>query len=166
MLRQLLSKVQRCKDFSKSSKPCHVGIHWIALAEYSQMSTHVPINFSGFLNHFWLAKLATSSIKVNGLILTFPRLKIIHLMSEMWSIYLSLWNLYFIHHFTIRVPLESAVCYSHTFKNNLGMMQKFAKYLKESCCLASDQHFSFKYFPKNAFVRKVQSKLIVRHVSS
>ena len=22
--------------------PCHVGIHWIALAEYSQMSTHVP----------------------------------------------------------------------------------------------------------------------------
>ena len=30
------------KDFRKPSKPCHVGIHWIALTEYSQMSTHVP----------------------------------------------------------------------------------------------------------------------------
>ena len=31
-----------CKDFWKPSKPCPVGIHWIAIAEYSQMSTHVP----------------------------------------------------------------------------------------------------------------------------
>ena len=23
-------------------KPCHVGIHWIAVAEYSQMSAKVP----------------------------------------------------------------------------------------------------------------------------
>ena len=23
-------------------KPCHVGIHWKAFAEYLQMSTHVP----------------------------------------------------------------------------------------------------------------------------
>ena len=36
----LSSKAQRCKDIRKSSKPCHVGIHWTALAEYSQMSTH------------------------------------------------------------------------------------------------------------------------------
>ena len=42
MLRLLLSKGQGRKDFSKTSKPSHVGIHWIALAEYSQMSTHVP----------------------------------------------------------------------------------------------------------------------------
>ena len=28
--------------FLKPSKPCHVGIHWIGLTEYSQMSTHVP----------------------------------------------------------------------------------------------------------------------------
>ena len=28
--------------FQKPSNPCHVGIHRIALAEYSQMSIHVP----------------------------------------------------------------------------------------------------------------------------
>ena len=52
--------------FLKPSKPCHVGIHWIALDEYSQMSTHMP-GFRScpfFLRHFELAKLATSSIKV------------------------------------------------------------------------------------------------------
>ena len=32
------------QNLSKPSKPCHDGIHWIALAEYSQMSTHL----SGF----------------------------------------------------------------------------------------------------------------------
>ena len=37
MLRVLSSKAQR-----KSSKPCYVGIHWRALAEYFQMSTHMP----------------------------------------------------------------------------------------------------------------------------
>ena len=25
------------KIFEKTSKPCHVGIHWIVLAEYSQI---------------------------------------------------------------------------------------------------------------------------------
>ena len=30
------------KSFEKPSRPCHVGIHRIALVEYSQMSTHVP----------------------------------------------------------------------------------------------------------------------------
>ena len=29
------------QNFWKPSKPCHVGIHWKALAEYSQMSTHL-----------------------------------------------------------------------------------------------------------------------------
>ena len=42
MLRLLMSKAQERKDF------CCVGIHWIALAEYSQLSTHVP----GFLASF------------------------------------------------------------------------------------------------------------------
>ena len=31
----------------KPSKPCHVGIHWIALLEYSQVNIHVP-GFQGF----------------------------------------------------------------------------------------------------------------------
>ena len=58
MLRLLSSKEQGRKDFWKSSKPCHVGIHWIAFAENSHMSTHVPgfhFHFSGFcidqINH-------------------------------------------------------------------------------------------------------------------
>ena len=43
-----LSKEHGCKDFFKASKPCHVGIRRIALAEYSQMSTHVPLGFNCF----------------------------------------------------------------------------------------------------------------------
>ena len=68
MLSLLSSKEQGRKDFWKPSKPCHVGINWIALIEDSQMSTHVPgfQSFFRFLQHFVLAKLATSSIRVNG----------------------------------------------------------------------------------------------------
>ena len=42
MLRLLSSKAQGRKYFWKPSKPCHVSIHWKALAEYSHMSTHLP----------------------------------------------------------------------------------------------------------------------------
>ena len=51
ILRLLSSKVQGRKDFWKPSKPCHVGIHWKALAECSQMSTHLP-GFQSFLRLF------------------------------------------------------------------------------------------------------------------
>ena len=51
MLRLLLSKAQERKEFWKPSKPCHVGIHWIALAEYSQESTHLP-GFQSFFRIF------------------------------------------------------------------------------------------------------------------
>ena len=36
------------------SKPCHVSFHFKPLAEFSQMSTHMPgfHSFSAFLNHF------------------------------------------------------------------------------------------------------------------
>ena len=64
-------------------------------------------------------------------------------------------NTYDVIPFTLRVTLESIVCYSHTFGNNLGIKREFTKYLKESCCLASDQHFSFKCFPENAFVSEI-----------
>ena len=70
MLRLLSSKAQWCKDFRKTTKPCHVGIHSIALVEYSQMSTYMPwiqLIFLGFLHHFVLTKLATSSIRVKSL---------------------------------------------------------------------------------------------------
>ena len=39
--------------------------------------------------------------------------------------------------FTLRVFLENIVSYFHTFENNLGIKQKFSKYLKESCRLTS-----------------------------
>ena len=61
--------------------------------------------------------------------------------------------------FTLRVALESIVCYSHIFGNNLEIKLKFTKYLKESCCLTSDRHFSFKCFLENAFVSKIFPKL-------
>ena len=60
---------------------------------------------------------------------------------------------------TLRAFLESIVCYFHIFEKNFGIKQKFTEYLKKSCCLASDRHFSFKYFPKNAFVRKILPKM-------
>ena len=39
------------KDFWKTSIPCHVHIHWIALAEYSQMSTQMT-GCQSFLRFF------------------------------------------------------------------------------------------------------------------
>ena len=53
--------------------------------------------------------------------------------------------------FTLRNPLEPNVCYFRTFANNLRTKLKFTKYLKESCSLDPDKHFSFKCFPDNAF---------------
>ena len=48
MLRLLSFKSQKRKNLWKPSKPYHVGIHWKALAEYFQMSTHLP----GFQSFF------------------------------------------------------------------------------------------------------------------
>ena len=60
MLRLLLSKAQGCKYFWKTCKQCHVGIHWIALAEYFQMSTHMQgfQSFSGFLASFCIGQIS------------------------------------------------------------------------------------------------------------
>ena len=63
--------------------------------------------------------------------------------------------IYMFNPLTLRVSLEGIVCYFHTLENNLLMKQKFTEYLKESCCSASDQHFTFKYFQENAFVGKI-----------
>ena len=52
----LLSKAQGCKDFRKPSKPCHIGIHWLALVEYSQMSTNYQCTgVSIIFQFFWLS---------------------------------------------------------------------------------------------------------------
>ena len=68
-LQLLLLRAQGPKDLCKPSKPCLVGIHWIALTEYSQMSTHVPgfqSLFSLFLHRLVSVKLAISSIRVKS----------------------------------------------------------------------------------------------------
>ena len=67
MLRLLSSKEQGCKDFWKSSKPFHVGIHWIFIPRV--LFRWVPMcqgfnYFQGCLHQFLLAKLATSSTRV------------------------------------------------------------------------------------------------------
>ena len=70
MLMLPLSKAYLHKQIFQKPKLCHVGIHLSTLAEYPQMSTPVPglnSNFLGFLHHFLLAKLATSSIRVDVL---------------------------------------------------------------------------------------------------
>ena len=61
--------------------------------------------------------------------------------------------------YTLRDTLKSIVCSSHTFLNNLGIKRRLTKYLKESCCLASDLHLSFTCFQENASVRKIFPKL-------
>ena len=50
-----------------SSKPCHAGIHWMALTEYYQISTHVPWfqSFFRFFASFCIGKLGTSSMRFN-----------------------------------------------------------------------------------------------------
>ena len=51
-------------------KPFHVGINWIALAEYSQMSTHMPgfSHFSAIFASFFMVKLATNNIRVKSVL--------------------------------------------------------------------------------------------------
>ena len=56
---------------------------------------------------------------------------------------------------------KGIVCYHPTFENNLlreRIKRKFTNHLKESCCLASDQHLSFKCSQENAFVSKIFPK--------
>ena len=64
-------------SLDNTSKPCLIGIHWQALAEYSQMSTHMP-GFQSFFSYFEyffeLAKLAPAAkglIKINHTLLTY-----------------------------------------------------------------------------------------------
>ena len=65
MLRLLLYKGIGCKDFCKPSKPCHVGIHKVALTECSQMSTYMPgfQSFSMFCASFCNARIRLQPYK-------------------------------------------------------------------------------------------------------
>ena len=71
MLPLIAFKAGGCNEFWKPTKPCHVGIYWIALTGYSQMSSRycarVSVIYLVFLHHFDLAILAMSSIRVKDL---------------------------------------------------------------------------------------------------
>ena len=56
----LVLKAQGRKDLWKPSTPCHVGIHWKALVEYSQMSTHMPRfqSLSSFFASFCIGQIS------------------------------------------------------------------------------------------------------------
>ena len=64
------NRITRSKDFRQPSKTCHVGMHWIALAEYSHMRFQGFSHFSAFLHYFVLADIATSSIRVRHITYT------------------------------------------------------------------------------------------------
>ena len=66
MLRLHSSKPEERKVVWKPFKPCHFGIHWIVLSEYSRISIHMSgfHSFSGFLHHFILDNFFTSRIRV------------------------------------------------------------------------------------------------------
>ena len=55
-------------------------------------------------------------------------------------------------HSLLKTHLTNVIWIYGTFENNFGINFKLKKYLKESCKLVMDQHFSFKYFLKIVLV--------------
>ena len=66
MLGLLSSEAQEGKNCGKPLKSCNGGIHWIALADCSQMNIYMPgfQSFYRFLASFCIGILATSSKRV------------------------------------------------------------------------------------------------------
>ena len=52
----------------------------------------------------------------------------------------------------------------YTYENNFGINPKLTKYLKESCKLEFDEHFSFQYFFENSFCLRGITKIKALHV--
>ena len=92
MLRLLSSKAQGGKDFCKPSKPCLVGVHWIALTEYSQMSTHVPV-FQSFLRFFTSFCIGQISHQQHILVLRIWWIWMILVKAKFWRQWVKLWLL-------------------------------------------------------------------------
>ena len=66
MLRLLSSKAHGRKYFWEPSKPCCVGTHWIALAEYYQMSTNVVV-FQSFFASFCIGQISHQQHEGKGI---------------------------------------------------------------------------------------------------
>ena len=62
----------------------------------------------------------------------------------------------------MEISFTSVVWTYGTFVNNFQIQHQFTKYLKESCRLGSEKHYSFKYFLKNTLVRKILLNLLGR----
>ena len=58
-------------------------------------------------------------------------------------------------HSCLELNLKIAVC---IHEDNFEIDYQFEKYFKESCRQSSHQHFSFKYFPKDALLKKIYLK--------
>ena len=86
---------------------------WVLSVSNEYPCARVTNIFQGFSHRFILAKLATSSIRVN-----------------IYS--------------CVEISLTSVVWTCHTFKHNLEVGHKFAKYLKERCRQSSEEYFSIK----------------------
>ena len=56
---------KKVKHHENQLNPCHVGIHWKALAEFSQMSTHLPWfqSFLSFLSSFYIAQISNNQLR-------------------------------------------------------------------------------------------------------
>ena len=52
-----------------------------------------------------------------------------------------------------QINLKNVVWSYENFENNFGMDKKMTKYLKKSCSLSSDQHFSLKRIPKELLIQ-------------
>ena len=103
-------------------------------------------HFSGFLHHFVLAKLATSSIRVKPPTLPgthrtledfytnqFPSR--VHTKPNNFQLEI------FFNPLMLKGTSKFVVRIHNTFDKNLEIKNKFTKYLKESCWWCSDQHF-------------------------
>ena len=66
---------------------------------------------------------------------------------------------YTLTHSCQEIYLARVVWTYHTFKNIFRIKHKFAKYLKESCRLSSDEQLSLKYFQYIIFVKERYPKL-------
>ena len=61
-------------------------------------------------------------------------------------------------HSCLEISLASVVCISYILENDYHIKHKLGKKLNDMYDLVSDEHFFFKYFLRNVFVREISPK--------
>ena len=120
--------------------------------------------FKHFLNYHFIpksfSKFSLIQTTISGIILMHEKVKM--LFSRPPSLFHNFDDISLMHyeltHSYLETSMTNIVWTYDTFKNIFQINHKLETYLKESCRLVSDQHFSFKYFLKNTFVRKISQK--------